>query len=825
MLPNNNQEIITKMAKHTLKNSGKKYIVLGIAIFLSTFMLFSVFTLGETYLKMQNLQELKLHGHDSDAALMNGYTDAQKKVFEEWEDIVSVGSSSYAGCPIKTERSENLHTAFIYADPVYWNTFMAPARTSVKGRYPEKENELMATKKALKDCGMADLDVGDSFTLTYADLSGEHTRDFVISGIWEGYGPKDFYVSKAFLDKTGYRQERYGILYVKFDRFIITGREKEALNEKLNLSPRQAFSFTAYKEQSVSILTGLAFISFITCLSAYLLIYNILHLSVAGNIRYYGLLQTVGMTEKQLRQFLNKKIFWVGALGIFTGMAAALPCSLSLIPLAAQAFGLKKDQVTVTFHPAVFVGTVLLATLTIYLGNRKPLKTAVNISPMEALGYKRSLPQKDFRKAKKGNPLWAMAWGQLAGDKKKTAVTLTSLTLCLSVFLCLATLIKSQGARSLVSQFTDADLVIENNTQPWKDARDWENVLTDELIQKIRDTPGVTEVDPLIISELVMPWEEDFADLWMRSMNEFFMDEPYEKTLKDYREHPEDYYSFLEGINEREFDTLNAALEKPVDKDAFLRGDVCILGASYILGEANADGKKVTCCIGGENGIRHTFQIAASLDTGYALRTAGGPSLVVSDRFLRENSPIVQTIRLNVSYEKEFDETLEDRLKNILYESSDKNDFFLDSKIETRREIESAQGNMMGVGMGITCILALIGIMNYINTVSCSIQNRKVTLAVMESVGMSGKQTDRMLILEGVLCAGISLLITATAGLFITFLFYQSVNYAKVPFSLPLLPVLGMALLVVLVCMLVPPLAYRVITGKESIVERIHGFE
>ena len=198
---------------------------------------------------------------------------------------------------------------------------------------------------------------------------------------------------------------------------------------------------------------------------------------------------------------------------------------------------------------------------------------------------------------------------------------------------------------------------------------------------------------------------------------------------------------------------------------------------------------------------------------------------MVSDRFLKENSPIVQTIRLKVSYEKEFDENLENQLKDILYENSDKNNFFLDSKIETRKEIESAQGNMMGIGMGITCILALIGIMNYINTVSCGIQNRKVTLAVMESVGMSGKQTDRMLILEGVLCAGVSLFITATAGLFITFLFYQSVNYAGVPFSLPLLTVLGMALLVILVCMLVPPLAYRVITRKESIVERIHGFE
>ena len=39
MLANNNKKVIDKLAKHTLKNSGKKYIILGIAVFLSTFML------------------------------------------------------------------------------------------------------------------------------------------------------------------------------------------------------------------------------------------------------------------------------------------------------------------------------------------------------------------------------------------------------------------------------------------------------------------------------------------------------------------------------------------------------------------------------------------------------------------------------------------------------------------------------------------------------------------------------------------------------------------------------------------------------------------
>lgn len=216
MLMNHNQKIVNRMAKHTLKNSGKKYIILGIAIFLSTFMLFSVFTLGSTYLKMQRRQDLRLQGSDYDASVMNGYTEKQQKICENFKNVLSLGSTCYAGYPIKSEKSENLHYAFIYADPVFWNLQAAPARTSLKGRYPEKENELMVTKKALEDCGMDNLTLGDSFSLTYADLSGEYTKEFVISGIWEGYGPKDFYVSKAFLDSSGYKTERYGILYLKF---------------------------------------------------------------------------------------------------------------------------------------------------------------------------------------------------------------------------------------------------------------------------------------------------------------------------------------------------------------------------------------------------------------------------------------------------------------------------------------------------------------------------------------------------------------------------------------------------------------------------------
>lgn len=806
MLANNNQNVIDRMAKRTLKNNGKNYFILGIAAFLSTFMLFNVFTLGYTYLNMHKNQVLRLYGGDYDAAVMNGYTQKQKQVCENFKNVISVGSACYAGCPLKSEKAENLHYAFIYADPVFWELQAAPARTSIKGSYPVKENELMVTKKALEDCGMENLTLGDSFSLTYSNLSGEHTKDFVISGIWEGYGPKDFYVSKALLDNSGYKMERYGILYMKFKNFIISQKEQERLSRELNLSLRQSLSFSGYKEKSVPILAGLLFTSIVTCLSAYLLIYNILHLSVQGNIRYFGLLFTLGMTKKQLNRFLNLKLFLVGSISILAGLFTAFITSFFLIPKASQALGIKASRVSVNFNPFLFAGTIALVTLTIYLGNKKPVKTASGISPMEALGFRNPPAKKGYR--------------------KKSYVTIASLSLCLTVFLCLCTVINSQGAQKLMTYFMNSDLVISNNTQSYENPQEWEDVLTDGCIKKISSLPGVTQANPLICTKITVPWEEDFADLWMRSMNEFFMDEPYEETLKNYKAHPENYYSFIEGINEREFDALNETLETPIDREDFLHGKSCLLSAAYVLGENNVIGKNLTCRIDGQENNTHTFQIAAAIsDSSYSMHTAGGPVIVISDRFLKENAKNPITIKLNVFYEKEFDKETEEKVLNILYETAGKNDFYLESKIENLKEIKKAQGNMSGVGIGITLIFALIGIMNYMNTIASGIQNRKVTLAVMESIGMSGKQTDKMLILEGMRYAGISWCITATLGLFLTYLIYQSVNYQGIPFSLPLPPVLGMTVLLFALCGIIPPVFYRVITRKESIVERIHGFE
>ena len=50
---------------------------------------------------------------------------------------------------------------------------------------------------------------------------------------------------------------------------------------------------------------------------------------------------------------------------------------------------------------------------------------------------------------------------QFTKDKKRTAVVLLSLAASLSVYLCIVTMLDSQAARTIVSNYMDTDMVIQ----------------------------------------------------------------------------------------------------------------------------------------------------------------------------------------------------------------------------------------------------------------------------------------------------------------------------------------------------------------------------
>lgn len=837
MLKNNNQSVIKRIAKTNLKSNFRRSITMIFAVLLSSFLLFSVFTVGLTYLKMNKLQNIRLNGADFDAVLY-GVTEEQKTILDNDENVKQFGILTVAGAVRETETDKTPGVGLLYADAVLWDDMMSPTRTFLQGKYPTNENEIMVTEEALKKCGFENKKTGDEITFVYEIKEKRQEKTFQISGIWGGFGIVDnFFVSKAFCEQEGIEELYNSRCDISFEKRWMSEEEQQAFIDKMELGKSQRLFYVYEFGNAAEIFWGIAGIVVVTCLSAYLLIYNIMYLSVAGNIRYYGLLQTIGMTGKQIRSLIKKQMIWIGGIGTSLGLFLGFFVSFSLIPVAIESLGMKQEQtgqVQVVFHPAVFLLTILLTGFSVWYAARKPMRLAESSSPIEALGYR---PVSGIRKGhttKKGNLIRRMAVEQLTRNKKKTVVTMLSLSASLSVFVCLMILLHTQSAREYVYNFRGLDMVVANDTiqnvvveqdeEGKKQLQGVKQILNQEILDKIKKTDGVSAVFPVSCVSTVIPWEPEVSDVWMREFYETWMDIPYENDLEEYKNHPENFASALIGITEEDFRALNQELKAPVDETSFLNGETCILyrNGLFDLDEKKMIGKNILCGEYENPENTRSFKIVALTDINdYTALLGYPPTMIVIDKAVSSfaKEPII--FKVGIQYEKEFDERAEAAVENILRKSPNASDFSWESKIRQAEIVEKAQGHMAEIGFGIVAILAVIGIMNYINTSVGNIQSRRKEISIMESVGMSEHQVRKMLVWEGIFYTGGVMLLTLTVGLGITYAIYQSVNYMGAAFWFPMVPFFIACILLLTICIAVPLLAYKQMEKSGSLVERI----
>ena len=355
------------------------------------------------------------------------------------------------------------------------------------------------------------------------------------------------------------------------------------------------------------------------------------------------------------------------------------------------------------------------------MGSRKPVKMAVSVSPLEAAGYRPAQGKDGRRRTGRGRLIPRMALDQVLKDKKKSAVIIVSLAAGLSVFLCLSTLLESQAARTIVTNHMNNDITVTNDTLKKEDPAEHRNLLTEDFLRSLEDVGGVSQVYPLIYGQITVPWEPDFADLWMEEFYAKWMNIPYSDEAEEYKEYPENFGSVILGVSEAEFPYLQETVGAELDKEEFLSGRSCVLYRNGLdLTMDDLAGKEVTCAEYGNSENTRTFRIAGLTDEGYYSGPMLGypPTVIVSDAVVREFIPAPVVYKTGIRYAEEYDEQTEQEVLDLLRSSPDAKDFSWESKLESMQEVERAQGNMREVGIGIALILALIGILNYVNTVT-----------------------------------------------------------------------------------------------------------
>lgn len=177
-------------------------------------------------------------------------------------------------------------------------------------------------------------------------------------------------------------------------------------------------------------------------------------------------------------------------------------------------------------------------------------------------------------------------------------------------------------------------------------------------------------------------------------MCEVCFDETYEQIAEDYRNHLEKYYSYMTGIDKKEFEYLNGTLETPVDETAFLEGKCCILYRDNLdFDMKKLSGKKVSGYLYDRPETAWSIAIAGLSDDVNAANMLGStPTVIVSDKFFKQIVKEPGISKVSIRYKKEYDEAVEKDIKDAMKTSPYAKDFSYDSKLDDMKDIKKMQG-------------------------------------------------------------------------------------------------------------------------------------
>ncbi len=167
------------------------------------------------------------------------------------------------------------------------------------------------------------------------------------------------------------------------------------------------------------------------------------------------------------------------------------------------------------------------------------------------------------------------------------------------------------------------------------------------------------------------------------------------------------------------------------------------------------------------NGFDIEYKIVATavIPNNISVRHYGVLSFAVTADTMKEDMKVINynkdafstmNYMINAAPEKESD--LESFVKD--YTNNVESDMDYESKSTYTKEFQAYQNMFILVGGILSLIIGFVGIMNFINAELTSIMSRKRELAMLNSIGMTGKQIKSMLVMEGLFYGGNTIVIS-----------------------------------------------------------------
>lgn len=847
MIKVKNRKAIRNLSNKSFRANRTRNLIAIIAIALTAVLFTTLFTMGSGTVESLQQATMRQAGGDGHAVLKY-ITDAEFASVKDHPLIKEIAYNRMLCDDVTNEEFLKRRAEFWYYDDVGMKLgFCEPTN----GHKPVAENEVIADTKTLQLLGVP-LEVGAPLSLTLEIRGEEVQRDFVLAGWWESdpvFNVGQIFASRAYVDahlnelQNTYNEDNSftGVINAhimfsnsanlegKLERVITESGYSSAdpnapnyIENNVNWSYLST-NFGMDAGTLIALLSGLLLIIF----TGYLIIYNIFQISVIRDIRFYGLLKTIGTTGRQIHLIIRRQALVLSAIGIPLGLIAGFFVGKSLVPLLMNNSSYAGSEVSVSPSPIIFIGSALFALVTVLISTFKPGRIAADVSPVEAVRYNDGNVKQTgkLKKSTDGGKMCRMALANLGRNKRRTVLVVVSLCLSLVLLNTVFTLSQSIDMDKYLSKFVDTDFLIAHAEYFQNDFNGPENQTTESFIQTVEAQPGFEEGGQLY-----------------GGREELFAVEDEKNTEEDYNRNANgDVIAMTYGLEDLPLNRLEL-IDGELDIEKLKSGKYILEGIQ--LDDNNAPEMETKHFEVGETVTVHNYKGTSETfdDREYTtqefivLGHVAVKTYSNSDRCAWEYSyylpaevyktlvaqPAVMSYAFNVTEDQEA--AMERFLKN--YTDSIEPVMNYTSKLTSLSEFSGMRNTVIMIGGALSFIIGLIGILNFVNAILTSILTRRKEFAMLQSIGMTKKQLRSMLMCEGLYYALGTFAFSLVFGIIFSLLIVKSfcglLWFVSYHFILwPLLIVLPF----LLVLGAIIPLVSYAMTDKQSIVERLREAE
>ena len=476
--PNNNTNVIRLLSEAIRKcNKGRNRILMG-AVVLCILTLTFVFGTAYGKINAEYTKNIRMDGTTASTYIEEGTK-------QQYEKVRSLGYVRETGRRMK--MGETAICSIQVLDQTAWEKMMKPAYTDIHGTYPEKQQEIMLPVKILKKLGINNpkrgmkiaLDVSISFFQTEKEefeLSGWYSDYVENNGSSKAIG----YVSEKKLKDWGYDIEEGSDILICQSNDMDWKDTEEKLYEDVPMkdNSQQIIATDTAKNRAVKEMTGnygMAVVEAVVIICGmFLLVYNVMQISMSGDIRQMALLHTIGTTKKQIRKIYIRQIMRTIVPGGIAGTGLSVLLLRYLIPelLGRQYLngygGAEELQI---FRVEILLLAVVFTLLVILGASEQVIWQTVNRTCIEGMHYTEQKGRKKQQHGKAGHAdkgavlnkkkrsetqeLCFMAWKNVTRYRQRFVITVISLFLGIEMFLIVMVITDGSDYANIINQRPD----------------------------------------------------------------------------------------------------------------------------------------------------------------------------------------------------------------------------------------------------------------------------------------------------------------------------------------------------------------------------------